>query len=71
MIDGYSFMVWDNKYFSLNYNDYNTSTPLKATFIDTLAVTSGSYIVGLAYAQGKMVASASSCSYYDFNIITG
>ena len=71
MIDGYSFMVWDNKYFSLNYQDYNTATALKATFIDTLAVPGNAKIVGLAYAQGKMVASASNCSYYDFNIING
>lgn len=71
MIDGYSFMVWDNKYFSLNYQDYNSATPLKATFIDTLAVPGNAKIVGLAYAQGKMVASASNCSYYDFNIVNG
>jgi hypothetical protein len=73
---GQFLMVWDNKYFSLNYTDYNTAIPLKATFIDTLALSGTAKLVGLAYAQGKLVGSASRsssgvCSYYDFNILNG
>ena len=69
-------MVWDNKYFSLNYSAYSTSTPLAATYIDTVTLTGSSKLVGLAYAQGKLVGSASRdgsgvCGYYDFNIING
>lgn len=69
---GQFLMVWDNKYFSLNYQDYNTSTPLVATYIDTLTLASGGKMVGLSYAQGKLVGSATGgCAYYSFNILTG
>ena len=64
-------MVWDNLYFSLNYQDYNTSTPLTATYISTVALPGSTKLVGLAFAQGKLVGSASDCGYYDFNIFTG
>lgn len=64
-------MVWDNLYFSLNYEDYNTGKPLIATYISTIALPGSTKLVGLAYAQGKLVGSASSCGYYDFNILTG
>src|SRR5438045_7660290 len=63
---GQFLMVWDNKYFTLNYQDYNVN-PLVATYIDALTLSGGGYLVGLSYAQGKLVGSASSgCSYYDF-----
>lgn len=69
---GQFLMVWDNKYFSLNYQDYNTSTPLAATYIDTLTLSSGGKMVGLSYAQGRLVGSATGgCAYYSFNILTG
>src|SRR5678815_3081431 len=55
--------------------DYNTATPLKATYVDTLALAGTAKLVGLAYAQGKLVGSASrnsgTCTNYDFNILTG
>lgn len=69
---GQFLMVWDNKYFSLNYQDYNTPTPLVATYIDTLTLSGGGKMVGLSYAQGKLVGSATGgCAYYSFNILTG
>jgi hypothetical protein len=69
---GQFLMVWDNKYFSLNYQDYNTSTPLVATYIDTLKLSGGGKMVGLSYAQGNLIGSATGgCSYYSFNILTG
>lgn len=68
---GQFLMVWDNLYFSLNYEDYNTATPLKATYISNIALSGSTKLVGLAYAQGKLVGSAGDCGYYDFNIMTG
>lgn len=69
-------MVWNNKYFSLNYEAYGTSTPLVATYIDSVSLPSTVSLVGLAYAQGKLIGSAAGnaaagCGFYDFNIING
>ncbi|CAN5223040.1 hypothetical protein BH11BAC6_BH11BAC6_04360 [soil metagenome] len=63
-------MVWDNLYFTLNYQDYGTGNPLVATYISTIAM-GGAKLVGLSYAQGKLVSSGSNCGYYDFNILSG
>lgn len=68
--------VYDNKYFNINWKDYGTATPLVATYIDTMMVGAGNYIVGLAYSDGKIVASVSSSacgsvSYKQLNILSG
>ena len=56
--------VFDNKYFTVNWKDYGTASPLVATFLDTLkpAVLGGAgiYVVGLSYADGKLVAGLNS-----------
>lgn len=76
--DGKYLGIYDNKYFNINWKDYNSGA-LVATYIDTmvLPVTAPlSYIVGLAYSDGKLVASTSTpsrCtnSYKEIDIITG
>ncbi len=49
--------AFDNKYFTVNWQDYASATPLVATFIDTLMLGTGNNLVGLAYASGKLVGS--------------
>ncbi len=68
--------VFDNKYFTVNWKDYSTATPLVATFIDTLKFGSGNNLIGLSYSDGKLVSSiqaGSSCSstYKQIDILTG
>ncbi|MEP7080096.1 MAG: T9SS type A sorting domain-containing protein [Ginsengibacter sp.] len=68
--------VMDNKYFTINWKDYGTAVPLKATLINTLNF-GGSYLVGLAYSDGKLVGSISprgtycSSTYQELDILTG
>lgn len=66
--DGQMLMVWDKKYITVNYEDYATPNPLKATLIATL---SGSQIVGLNFAEGKLIAADAGNKYWDLNILTG
>ncbi|MCC6288671.1 MAG: T9SS type A sorting domain-containing protein [Chitinophagaceae bacterium] len=66
--DGKMLMVWDKKYLSVNYQDYATPNPLQATLIANL---SGGQIVGLNFAEGKLIAADDSNKYWDLNILTG
>ncbi|MFT3947139.1 MAG: T9SS type A sorting domain-containing protein [Agriterribacter sp.] len=66
--DGKMLMVWDNKYMSVNYEDYSTANPLKATLIATLT---GAQVVGLNYAEGKLIAADANNKYWELNILTG
>ena len=68
--------AFDNKYFTINWQDYATATPLVATFIDTLALGVNNNLVGLAYASGKLVGSVragSACASFhrEIDILTG
>lgn len=67
--------IFDNKYFTVNWKDYNSATPLVATYIDTIPVGGGYNLVGLAYSDGKLVASIynGTCgsSYKEIDILTG
>lgn len=66
--DGKMLMVWDRKYLSVNYEDYATPNPLQATLIANLT---GNQIVGLNFAEGKLIAADNGNSYWDINILTG
>ena len=68
--------VYNNKYFTVNWQAYNTAIPLVATYIDTLRLGTGNDLVGLAYSDGKLVGSISnstacSSSYKQVDILTG
>jgi hypothetical protein len=69
--------VYDNKYFTVNWKDYNTAAPLVATLINTLNF-GGDYLVGLSYSDGKLVGSISpfgggycGARYQELDILTG
>ncbi|MFT3700924.1 MAG: T9SS type A sorting domain-containing protein [Agriterribacter sp.] len=66
--DGQMLMVWDKHYMTVNYTDYPTATPLAATLIADLT---GNQIVGLNYAEGKVIAADDNNKYWDLNILTG
>lgn len=66
--DGQMLMVWDRKYITVNYEDYATPNPLQATLIANL---SGNQIVGLNFAEGKLIAADNGNQYWDLNILTG
>ncbi len=68
--------AFDNKYFTINWQDYASASPIVATFIDTLALGTGNNLVGLAYASGKLVGSVRSttvCNSFhrEIDILTG
>jgi hypothetical protein len=68
--------AFDNKYFTINWQDYASATPLVATFIDTLMLGTGNNLVGLAYASGNLVGSVRSgtiCNSFhrEIDILTG
>lgn len=66
--DGKMLMVWDNKYLSVNYQDYASPNPLNATLIANLT---GSQIIGLNFAEGKLIAADGNNKYWDLNILSG
>ena len=66
--DGKMLMVWDNKYLSVNYQDYASPNPLNATLISTLT---GSQIIGLNFAEGKLIAADGNNKYWELNILSG
>ncbi len=68
--------AFDNKYFTINWQDYASATPIVATYIDTLVLGAGNNLVGLAYASGKLVGSVRSttvCNSFhrEIDILTG
>ncbi len=69
---GNFYFAYDNKLFSLDYSTYSSGI-LNAVFIDSLRVGAGNEVVGLAYANGKFIASVSgsSCSYQQIDISSG
>jgi hypothetical protein len=68
MPTGQMLMVWDKHYMTVNYEDYATANPLKATLIADL---SGNQIVGLNFAEGKLIAADNNNKYWDLDILTG
>jgi hypothetical protein len=76
--DGKYLGIFDNKYFSINWRDYNSGA-LVATHIDTIVLpptTPQSSVSGLAYSDGKLVASVTTPTrltnnYREVDIITG
>jgi hypothetical protein len=68
MPTGQMLMVWDKHYMTVNYEDYATANPLKATKIADL---SGNQIVGLNFAEGKLIAADDNNKYWDLDILSG
>ncbi|MBN8859479.1 MAG: T9SS type A sorting domain-containing protein [Sphingobacteriales bacterium] len=68
MPTGQMLMVWDKHYMTVNYEDYATANPLKATVIADL---SGNQIVGLNFAEGRLIAADNNNKYWDLDILTG
>ncbi len=67
---------FNNKYFTINWKDYNTANPLVATYIDSLYLGTTNNLIGLSYSDGKLVGSVkanSGCSstYKEINILSG
>ncbi|ULQ56375.1 T9SS type A sorting domain-containing protein [Flavihumibacter rivuli] len=75
--EGQFLFIFDNKYFVLNYEDYFTSNPLVATFISNVNFGSNQTLVGLTYADGKLLGSTlntsnfSACQYHEIDILSG
>ncbi len=64
---GQMLIIFDHKFFTVNYQDYGIN-PLQATYINTIA---GNQIVGLSYAEGKLLAADNTSKYYEIDILTG
>lgn len=75
--NGQMYFVVDNKLFSPDYTNYGgPGKKITCTYIDTVKAPAGSGVnlVGLAYAQGKLLASYQSslgCPYKEVNPLTG
>jgi hypothetical protein len=72
--DGQMYFIFDNKLYTPDYGSYNNPTHhLKCTYIDTVRRPTGaSSLVGLAYADGDLIASYSGgCIYRKINPVTG
>jgi uncharacterized repeat protein (TIGR01451 family) len=70
---GQMYLALDNKLFSLDYSTYGTGT-LNAVFMDTLNVGANKDVIGIAFAQGNLIASAvgsAGCSYKQLDVTTG
>lgn len=74
---GQMYFVVDNKLFTPDYLNYGgASKKITCTYIDTVKAPSGSSmnLVGLTYAEGKLIASYSgsgSCPFRELNPLTG
>lgn len=78
---GQMFLVYNNEEFAINYQAYASSpSSITATYVSTLAVPHGDYLVGLGYGGGNMLGAISngkafSCTntpIYDvINMLTG
>ncbi len=74
---GQMYFVVDNKLFTPDYLNYGgAGKKITCTYIDTVKAPSGSgmNLVGLTYAEGKLIASYSgsgSCPYRELNPLTG
>jgi hypothetical protein len=69
---------WDNKYMTVNWQDYASAVPLVATYIDSFKFgAAGIDMIGLAYSDGKLVGSVKNkntvCSsfYTEIDILSG
>ena len=58
---GQMLIIFDNKFFTVNYQDYGV-LPLQATYINPIA---GNFIVGLSYAEGKLLAADNANKYWE------
>jgi uncharacterized repeat protein (TIGR01451 family) len=71
---GIMMFSFDNKLFTLNYKNYGMPGSLTGTYVDTVrAPGAGLQMVGLAYADGKIIAAynGATCPYREINIVTG
>jgi hypothetical protein len=70
---GIMLFSFDDKLLTVNYKDYSTPNPLVATYIGPVKRPTGASLVGLAYADGKIIGSYSGggCPYKEINILTG
>ncbi|HRP32267.1 MAG TPA: T9SS type A sorting domain-containing protein [Agriterribacter sp.] len=66
--DGKMLMVWDKKYLTVNYEDYASPNPLNATLVANLT---GNQIIGLNFAEGKLMAADDNNKYWELDILTG
>jgi hypothetical protein len=72
--DGQMYFVFDNKLYTPDYGSYDNPTHhLKCTYIDTVRRPTGATnLVGLAFADGDLIASYSpGCIYRKINPVTG
>lgn len=70
---GIMFASFDNKLFTVDYTTYNglPADKISTTYIDTVRRPAGGSMVGLCYADGKLLASYSNCLYREINQLTG
>ena len=75
---GQMILIYNNEEFALNYQSYaSTPSSITATYIASLGLPSGNYLVGLGFAGGSLIGSISNGSLvcnppYDvINILTG
>jgi hypothetical protein len=74
---GIMYAAYNNKMFTIDYNAYdnNPATKIPTTYIDTVRSPTATHIVGLCYADGKMIASyarddgAAYCGFREINLL--
>ncbi|HEV2482500.1 MAG TPA: hypothetical protein VGS79_22705, partial [Puia sp.] len=71
---GVMYLAIDNKLFTLPYSTYSSGV-LNATYLGAMTFSNKVYVVGLAYANGNLIASVtnngSTCSYQQINVSSG
>ena|GEM_PF-2808505 len=71
---GVMYLAIDNKLFTLPYSTYSSGV-LNATYLGAMTFPNKAYVVGLAYANGNLIASitnnGTTCSYQQINVASG
>lgn len=69
---GTMFASFDDKLFTIDYPAYNgLPGHINTTYIDTMKRPAGGSLVGLCYADGKLLASYNNCLYREINQLSG
>jgi hypothetical protein len=75
---GVMYAAFDNKMFTVDYTawDGNPATKIPTTYIDTVKAPAGTNMVGLCYADGKMLTSylntsSAGCFFREVNLLNG
>lgn len=70
---GIMYASFDDKLFTVDYTTYNglPGDKISTTYIDTVKRPAGGSMVGLCYADGKLLASYNNCLYREINQLTG